>query len=268
MKKSFRAGYSALFAVAYASGTWSATAAIVDFEDVTVGSEGYTNSSSFSSGVASFNNLYDPVDGWSQFAASRVIDTATEGYLNQFAVYAPERALGAGAGLTGSLKYGIAYASGYSPAPRITFEFDQRPLTLDIANTTYAALSIKNGDGWGKKFGGESGDDKDFYRLTISGYDELNAPTGSLVIYLADYRFDNNTLDYVVSDWMQVDVSSFDPSTRALQFSVESSDNHPQFGIKTPSYFAVDNITTVPEPSAAGLFALASLGLAARRKRA
>lgn len=273
MNKSLRAACSALFVTAFAAGMCSAKAEVITFEDVAIGSEGFVNNysptNSFDSGAATFNNLYNTdFSSWSQFAPSKVINIETAGFSNQYAVYAPERALGAGAGLTGSLKYGIGYASAYDPAPRISFNFDQQPLTLEIANTTYAALSMLNGDGYAKKFGGLSGNDEDFYRLTISGFDALNAPTGSLVVYLADYRFANNALDYVLSDWTHVDVSGFDPSTRALQFAVESSDNHPTFGIKTPSYFAVDNITTVPEPTTAALFALASLGLAVRRKRA
>ena len=119
-----------------------------------------------------------------------------------------------------------------------------------------------------KKFGGASGDDADFFKLTITGFNGA-AETGSVDFYLADYRFGDNSLDYIVSNWTYVDLSSLG-TVNSLKFSLASSDSG-TFGINTPAYFAMDNlsVTAVPEPSHALLFlsGLAVLGVIAKRRR-
>ena len=58
---------------------------------------------------------------------------------------------------------------------------------------------------------------------------------------------------------------------RQLTFTLESSDNGP-FGMNTPAYFALDNLTVVPvpEPGALALFGggLLGIGLIGLRRRA
>jgi hypothetical protein len=60
--------------------------------------------------------------------------------------------------------------------------------------------------------------------------------------YLADYRFADNSKDYIIKNWRWVDLSkigSFD----SLTFSFASSDTFGGFGINTPTYFCIDNLT-------------------------
>ena len=66
--------------------------------------------------------------------------------------------------------------------------------------------------------------------------------------YLADYRFSDNSKDYIVKDWTFVDLSSLGAVTK-LQFALSSSDTG-QFGMNTPAYMAMDSmsISAVPEP--------------------
>jgi hypothetical protein len=272
MKVSLHAAFAAFLATALFTGMPAARGSIVTLEDVPLTgpyAQDWRPANGFTSSGAFFNNDYNAGFGsWADFALSRVIDNTTEGFGNQYAAFAPARGAGAGAGLNGSLQYAVGYVSDFSPLPRVTFAQGERPLTLAITNTTYGALSMRNGDGYGKKFGGTSGNDPDFFKLTISGRDASNGLTGTLEFFLADYRFGNNASDYIVSDWTTLDVSGFGLATRALEFTVTSSDNDPQFGIKTPAYFAVDNITTVPEPATAVLLLLGITGIAARRPRA
>ena len=258
-----------ILAAAILSASASTHAALIDLEAPALGAlthqADYNATSGFSSGGAFFNNSYTDFGGgsfsWAGFSLSRETDTTTAGFGNQFSAVA-----GSGAG--GSLQYAVSYVDSFSSAfpPRITLAAGERPVSMQIVNTTYAALSMKNGDSFAKQFGGASGNDPDFFKLTVSGHDSSNQPTGSLDFFLADYRFANNALDYIVTSWTPVDLSSLGASTRALTFDLASSDNG-SFGMNTPAYFAVDNITTVPEPHSALLLMLAGTGLAARRRR-
>ncbi|MDP2337269.1 MAG: DUF4465 domain-containing protein, partial [Bacteroidota bacterium] len=62
-----------------------------------------------------------------------------------------------------------------------------------VTNSTYAYLSMKNGDPFAKKFGGPSGNDNDWLILTIEGFDSGNKLTGKVETFLADFAFSFNT---------------------------------------------------------------------------
>jgi Domain of unknown function (DUF4465) len=235
----------------------NASAATVTFEGLLSGANTYNNNAgagnAFVIGDASFSNQYNATFGsWSGFAISNTTDTTTPGYLNQYSAIT-----GSGAG--GSSTYAVSY-----DATSVTFAttLDLNGLGSSITNTTYSALSILNGDSIAKKFGGVSGDDPDFFKLTIRGFSGGTA-TGTLVdFYLADFRFADNSQDYVINQWTSVDFSPLG-MVDELRFEYTSSDVG-RFGINTPTYFALDNFLAVPEPSAALLSILGSLGLLGR----
>ena len=132
-----------------------------------------------------------------------------------------------------------------------------------ITNTTYAYLAMRDGSQFSKVFGGQTGNDPDFFLLTITGSDSLDAPIGAVDFYLADYRFPDNSLDYLIDSWTDVDLTSLDGAS-TLSFGLTSSDVG-QFGMNTPAYFAIDNLHVVPEPATLTLLALGGI-LALRRK--
>ena len=192
----------------------------------------------FRSESLTFNNAYSvDFDSWNQWAYSNKTDTVTAGYLNQFSAYP-------GVGADGSATFGVAFASqgDFYDLPLITRDDDDLRSfgSLAVTNTTYAALSMLLGDSFAKKFGGDSGDDQDFFTLTIEGLDATGQPVGSVDVFLADYRFSDNTQDYILDDWITVDLGPVS-SARSLSFSLSSSDVG-VFGMNTPSYFAVDDI--------------------------
>ena len=270
MKSFNQAAFAAFFAAAVFTPAIS-SANLITLEDPSLGvaqyDENWSPAAGFVSGGTLFNNVYnESFSSWGGFALSKVSDIVTPGFENQYAAYAPLGIDGRGAG--GSAQFAVAYYEGFTPVvPTITLAAGERPVSISITNTTYAALSMRDGDGFAKKFGGVSGNEPDFFKLTISGFDAFDAPTGAVDFFLADFRFANNALDYIVSDWTQVDLTALPESTRSLRLSFESTDNG-GFGMNTPAFASVDNLQTVPEPTAAGLIALASLGLAVRRKRA
>jgi hypothetical protein len=161
------------------------------------------------------------------------------------------------------------YAVGYDLATLTLPAGQNTPLSLRVTNTTYAALSLRDGDGAagsGKKFGGVSGNDPDFFLLTIEGFGAGNTSLGKIDFYLADYRFALNAQDYIVTDWRLIDLTSLGENVAKLQFSVSSTDNG-AFGINTPAYFAIDNVSVVPEPACGALLGLTAAGLLGVRRR-
>jgi hypothetical protein len=86
-----------------------------------------------------------------------------------------------------------------------------------------------------------------------------------LEFYLADYRFGDNSQDYIVSDWTYVDFSVLGVADE-IRFDFASSDSG-MFGINTPQYFAMDNLTAVPEPSTLLLGSLGCVAACSYRRR-
>jgi hypothetical protein len=203
----------------------------------------------FQSGIGHFQNSYNSqYNSWTGFSYSNMADTETPGLGNQFSAIT-------GKGVHGSPNFALAYIptdwqSGTNdPIPQeISFDTDEGILMsgMYVTNTTYAYFSMKDGDSYAKKFGGESGDDPDFFKLIITGYDNNDNETGVVEFYLADFRSDDHSEDYIVDTWEWVDLSSLG-RVKSLQCSVISSDTG------TPTYFALDNINQVTLGSIEGI---------------
>jgi len=253
--------------------TTGVSAGVVNFEDLQFtesydgpGGGHYWNGSDGSGGFASggayftnsYNSTYGSWDGWSY---SNTSDTTTPGHTNQYSAYT-----GADHTDDPGLNYGVYYQSG-SLSPTVTLSPGSKVLGAWITNTTYAALSMLNGDSFAKKFGGPSGNDADWFRLSISGTDSLGTQH-SVAFYLADYRFADNDLDYIVDDWTWVDLTGLGDATE-LSFDLSSSDVG-EWGMNTPAYFAIDDISVVPEPSTLAMLGSGGLIVGAvlvRRRR-
>lgn len=180
-------------------------------------------------------------DFWSNFTYSSHTDTTTPGFGNQYSAIT-----GDGNG-SGQDQYGITTGAG----AYINFGSAAQVSSFDVTNTTYAYLSMLNGDSFAKQF--EAGD---FFRVTVS---ELGNSANNVEFSLAEGTD-------ILDTWLNVDLSSLGV-INGLEFSYSSSDVG-SFGINTPLYFAIDNIEyqAVPVPAAAWLLltALSSFPLCKR----
>ena len=185
--------------------------------------------------------------------AANNTDTTTPGPGNQYSAY-PGTA-------GGGSQFGVAFDDTASITLTSPVEIGGGYFT----NTTYTALSMLNGDAFAKMFGGPSGDDPDWFNVTIEGW-LSGVSTGTEVLYLADYRFEDNASDYVVDTWTWVELSGLG-TVDQLTFTFDSSDVDPQFGVNTPRYVALDDLLLIPEPSTALLLGLGLIGMTAARQR-
>ncbi|MFZ9755456.1 MAG: DUF4465 domain-containing protein [Bacteroidia bacterium] len=128
-------------------------------------------------------------------------------------------------------------------------------LSFYIANTTYAFNSMKNGDMFAKKFGGNSGSDADSFVLEIESFMEGNSMSKQRVA-LADFRSSNSNEDSIMGGWNLVFLQSF--LQDSIVFRLFSSDNG-DFGINTPAFFALDRILVGRTESVEQLPTLADL---------
>jgi len=108
-----------------------------------------------------------------------------------------------------------------------------------VSNSSYTYYSMRDGDAFAKKFGGADGNDPDYLILNITGREQGSWHKDTIQFPLADFRFSDNTKDYIVSDWQQVELSRLS-SVDTLHFFLTSSDTS-EFGINTPSFFVVDD---------------------------
>ena len=205
------------------------------FEDVSLGKESFWNGSdgsgSFKSSNLTFINSYN-ADwfSWSGFACSNITDRKTRGWVNQYSAIT-------GSGYLGSANYAVAYVVGSSSA---VFDKAQAIRGLYITNATYAYYSMKEGDDYSKKFGGANGTDPDYFKVIVDGKDASGKTTATVEFYLADFRSNDSSKDYIIKDWTWLDLSSLG-AVKSVEFKLESSDMG-AWGMNTPAYFCVDEV--------------------------
>ncbi len=193
------------------------------------------NGTTFNDGNAIFNNFYDGTFGYwtGGWAYSNMQDSTTTGFTNLYSAITAS-------GVNGSSVYAECNYSGV---------VNLNPTAIGkvvngcyITNATIAFFSMQDGDGFAKKFGGPTGNDPDWFKVTIRNWFGGVLTNDSVEFYLADYRFTNNAQDYILKTWEWVDLSTLG-NVDSLSFALSSSDNG-SFGINTPAFFCMDNFTT------------------------
>jgi hypothetical protein len=217
---------------------------VADFENLTLPAESYWDgsdlsgthdngvfASEFTSGDCIFPNVYDTSWGapgyWlGGFAYSNMTDSVTSGFGNKYSSKA--------AGGDGSSNYVVG-----SNNSSFIINSSSQIIDFSFTNSTYAYNSMRDGDAFAKKFGGPSGNDPDWFKLTIKIY-SLGNFQDSTDFYLADFRFTDNSQDYIVKDWTTIQlVNMF--GIDSIYFELSSSDVG-TWGMNTPAFFCMDNV--------------------------
>jgi hypothetical protein len=208
---------------------------IATFEDNYLAPESYwqgregddEGESKFFSGSCSFSNTYYPsMYTWGGFGYSNV--TATAFNPNEFLTHHFRSVAGSVA--EGSDTYSVIYAMG--ARTKIEVIHSEEGATIPgvyLTNAAYTYSSMINGDAYDDPF--KQGD---YYKVTFRGN------TGTTVeYYLADYRSNDASEHYILTDWKWFDLSSLGDIT-SLTVSVDASRKN-AYGLTTPAYLCMDN---------------------------
>ena len=218
-----------------------------DFENLTLPAESYWDGSDlsgthnngefyseFTSGNCTLPNVFDTTWGapgyWlGGFAYSNTTDSSTSGVGNKYSSKA-------GSGYNNSNNYIIAQNnSSFNTSGQ-----QQQIINFKITNSTYAYNSMRDGDMFAKKFGGATGNDPDWFKVNIKIY-LLGSLEDSVDFYLADFRFSDNSQDYMIKDWTSVLINPVMSTFDSVYFELSSSDVG-TWGMNTPAFFCMDNI--------------------------
>lgn len=251
-----------------------ASAVVIGFEDVSLSPNSATYGGPgtladyvpqevmLTSGSTSFRTTitrYSPDEYWSGFAISNRGDTTTNSWTNDTSSFT-------GGGVGGAGNFAVANFQSYDPPPLIGLPVGLRPVSVKLVNTTYTALTMRDGDP--NNFSAGAYGPGDFLSVTFMGNslaDGTGTTTGSATFYLADFR-DGASL--IVDEWTGFSLTALGEA-RSVLISFASSDVG-AYGINTPTYVALDDFTlaAVPEPGSLVLLACGVVaGLVARRAR-
>jgi hypothetical protein len=240
--KNNRHSLIAAIAIVVSLQTWAQT---VSFDTFTLSPNSYYQDNSgadFSSNGVTFQ--YDWNSSWniweSGSAYTNVNDTVNGTYTNLYGC------------ITGTAFSGNNYATVQSGAKVIFSNTTTAVSGFYITNTTYAWKEIKKG-GYGRKFGDTTGTGSgasipqgeypDWFKVLVRGFRGGNLTNDSIQFFLADFRGTGTINDYVVKNWQYVNCLALG-QVDSIQFIMKSSDNN-SFGMKTPAFFSIDNLTTV-----------------------
>jgi hypothetical protein len=205
------------------------------FEDVPLGSGGIwqppTGENEMPSGGWLFTNS-NQYGYWGGFTASNRTDLTQTGLNAQYTAVT-------GCGYDGSSQYAVAYTYGVQTD---VYAADGQSHTVTgcyITNNLWAYQDVLEGSMGQTPFGGLTGDDPDWFKLTATGKNASGQTVGTLDFYLADYRFDNPEDDYVLDTWEWFDLSPLG-EVATISFSLSSTKSN-YGGMITPAYFCMDN---------------------------
>ena len=208
------------------------------FEDVQLGGNGLwvapeEGENELPSGGWIFTNYnYTSWGYWGGFTVSNRTDLTQSGMDAQYTA-------ASGCGYDGSSNYAVSYTMGVLTQ---VYAADGQSHTVTgcyVTNNLWTYQDILQG-GYGElPYGGTTGNDPDWFKVTATGKNASGQTVGTLDFYLADYRFANNEEDYVLNTWEWFDLSPLG-SVATITFELSSSRGS-GYNMITPAYFCMDN---------------------------
>lgn len=174
-------------------------------------------------------------------AISQWNDKEKNDYKNQCSVYFGDSNKKNG-GYKNSSTFAVVHASSM-PTENPFMKFDEGEELVShmyITNSTYGALIMLQGNDFSKKLSYEN---KDWLKLIIVGKDQNGKETGFVEHFLADFR--TKTAKGISTTWERVDLKRLG-RVHEISFKMEGSDSG-EFGLNTPSYFCMDDLTVLLE---------------------
>lgn len=234
-----------LFTLFLITGTlWSVAQTPSTFESFEIQADTFLNgmdAAVYQDGDAAFPSFFDTLFSYwaSGWAISSMTDGVTSGFANLYSAKP-------GSGVFESLNYAVGQQNAII---HLTGAAASQPLRgVYLTNTTYTHNSMRDGDGFAKKFGGDSGNDPDYFKLKIQPYAQGQLFQDSVEFFLADFTFEDHDQDYIVNEWTWVDLSSLSANVPfgavdSLLFTLSSTDVG-DWGINTPLFFCMDDFNS------------------------
>ncbi|MGN0032469.1 MAG: DUF4465 domain-containing protein [Candidatus Limimorpha sp.] len=209
--------------------------ATATFEDVPLNANGIWEPqcgyNTMVSGSWLFTNYYDPTF-WGGFTASNHTNINVSGIDAQYTAVT-------GSGNNGSEKYAVAYTYGSETKVYAADGGEHEVSGCFVTNNLWTYQAVTEGDFMTTPFGGESGNDPDYLYIYAVGRNGENIVTDTVTFYLADFRSDDNSADYVINTWEWFDLSGLG-AVSSISFGLESS-KYNEWGMLTPAYFCLDD---------------------------
>ena len=208
------------------------------FDDVQLGGNGLwvapeEGENELPSGGWIFTNYnYTSWGYWGGFTVSNRTDLTQSGLNAQYTA-------ASGCGYDGSSNYAVSYTMGVLTQVYAADGLSHTVSGCYVTNNLWTYQDILQG-GYGElPYGGTTGNDPDWFKLTAIGEDANGQTVGQVDFYLADYRFANNEDDYVLNTWEWFDLSPLGP-VATITFELSSSRGS-GYNMITPAYFCMDN---------------------------
>ena len=222
---------------------------VTDFENLTLGADTFYenhNGDSWMTANATFRYAWDTTYSlWDAgFAYTNKNNISNGTYTNLYGAIT-------GKGYNNSNTYVTASQGYFGEQMRIKLNASEKSVVgFFVTNSTYGYKTMLNGGGPARAFGDTlhthsgltPGNYPDWFKLTVYAYKNGAKKTDTVEFYLADYRFSDNSKDYIVNAWSWVDCSTLG-NVDSLSLKLYSSDTG-SFGINNPTYFCMDNFST------------------------
>jgi hypothetical protein len=208
-----------------------------DEDDYDTGEDLVDTDGGFISSYAFFPVNPGDDDSWTGFALSNMFNTSLTDEISPFSAYATQ---------SSDEKFMI-YQMPETPEEATIQFLNDTSFTISeitIANSTLAYYLMKYGNDDIPYLQASGDSDGDWVKLTFEGFDKYGISTDTVEFFLADYRFESSTDNYIISEWSTVDLEKLGKINK-LSFIITTSVTDETGIMITPKYLCINNIKLI-----------------------